>query len=83
MTKIVTINNAKEWSEAVDALVHQNLFMKTYLKTTPFDEADEELYEILAELIFKEEDDTDAFIELDYLYCCFGYKSSIDENPQE
>ena len=82
-TKEITINTAKEWSEAVDGLIHQNLFMCTYLKTTPFDEAEEELYEILAEQITQGQDDSDAFIELDDLYCRFGNESSITDFPEQ
>lgn len=81
-TKEITICTAKEWSSAVDALVHQNLFMSTYLKTTPFAEAEEELFEIITEMIYKGEDDSDAFIELDFLYCCFGNESSITDFPE-
>ena len=81
--KEITINTPKEWSNAVDALVHQNLFMSTYLKTTPFGEAEEELYEILAEQITQGQDDTDSFIELDDLYCRFGNESSITDFPEQ
>ena len=81
-TKEITINTAKEWSEAVDGLMHQNTFMRAYLKTTPFDEAEEELYEILAEQITQGQDDTDSFIELDDLYCRFGNDGSIVDNPE-
>ena len=82
IVKEITINTPKEWSNAVDALVHQNLFMQTYLKTTPFGEDEEELFEMITEMIYKGEDDSDAFIELDFLYCCFGNESSITDFPE-